>query len=462
MNEKKHVSLCHRGFSDSKSLALYIHIPFCLQKCYYCDFYSQAVTDISGRGYNGKKNTEKSLDLAFLCRYLKALHQEIEKYGQLFTDLTVESIYLGGGTPSLLNPEQLTFLLRKIADNFARLHYEETAEACSRNFDTSRTDHYPVSPQNDLKDHTTKKEYRLLAEDNIVEITLEANPCTLNENKIRAYKAVGINRLSVGIQSFDDQELQVLGRLHDKKKAEKVVTVVDNYFDNYNLDLIFALPYRERNSKGIIDSWEKTLDRALDFSPPHLSLYNLQLEPGTVLAKKVARGQLKCVKEEIDARMYQLACQKLRQSGYEHYEISNFAHSGYQSWHNKVYWQYRPYLGLGPSAHSFSGQDRFFNVGILEKYYEMIAEKGVFPVEKHIILDRQDLMSEMMIMGLRLRKGVSRREFKRRFSVSMTDVYGSVIKDFCRQDLLEDDGQYVFLTDKGLLLGNKVFAGFLL
>ena len=187
----------------------------------------------------------------------------------------------------------------------------------------------------------------------LAEVSLEVNPSSLTGEKLQAYRKSGINRLSIGVQSFNDRELSFLGRRHDAREAREKIELAGRYFDNYSIDLIYAIPDQE------LADWERTLQQAIQLSPYHVSLYSLQIEEGTPLASSLAAGEFEETDNSLDAEMYLLARQFLRASGYEHYEISNFARNGYQSRHNRLYWEFRPYLGVGPGSHSFMGGERF-------------------------------------------------------------------------------------------------------
>ncbi len=378
-----------------RTFSLYIHVPFCRNKCSYCDFYSLPV----------KKNTEE-----FFRTYTAFLGRELDLYGKILSSKRLQSIYLGGGTPSLFSPELLAEVLVKIQD-----HFSLSAAA---------------------------------------EITLEANPESLTEKKIQNYVQLGVNRISLGVQSFQDQELSLLGRCHTADRAHTAAGLLQNSRVNFNIDLIFAFPGHT------VKSWSDTLDQALQFAPDHVSIYNLELKKGTPLADQIEAGEREPTTEEIDLQMYKKARFKLIQAGYDHYEISNFAHPDRQSVHNKIYWQYRPYLGLGPAAHGFSGQKRYYNTDSLETYYSRL-ERGKLPGAEVIDLSKQDLRAEKMMMGLRLLRGVSKEEFADRFAVNLEDVYGLEIEKLKRQGLLGESEKRVFLTDKGIFLGNRVFQEFL-
>ncbi len=381
-----------------KPFGLYIHVPFCRRKCHYCDFYSETITC-----YN---QSDKMISL-----FVSSLISEIKKYAEVMSVKKIRSIYFGGGTPALLNPAHIYNILDVIRENFF------------------------------LEDQ--------------LEISLEANPCFLTEDRLLQYNKLGINRISLGVQSLSDSQLDILGRLHDSQQALQAISAVKAQFENYNIDLIFAIPGQA------MEKWQKTLVKILEFSPPHLSLYNLQIESGTFLAKQIEKGNLQAISEKEDAEMYLYAIKKLKNNCYQHYEISNFALEDHECYHNKIYWKYEPYLGLGPAAHSFNGSDRFYNYSDLKKYRQLI-KKDCWPVEKVIYLSENEKISEMMIMGLRLKDGVSRKEFRKRSGKSLLDVYGKKIKLLVDKKLLVMDDKNLFLTEKGILFANQVFSEFLL
>ncbi|MDI3547733.1 MAG: hypothetical protein PWR10_1385 [Halanaerobiales bacterium] len=376
----------------TRPFGLYIHVPFCVHKCNYCDFYSEAFNQ--GR----------------IKYFLQALQRELELYAELLSAKEISTIYIGGGTPSLLKPSQLEGLLELIFNSFS--------------FTGSR------------------------------EITLECNPSSLKKEKIAAFKKAGINRLSLGVQSFNERELKFLGRLHTPTQAIKVLEEVKKYFTNYNLDLIFALPGQS------LEEWEESLKKAVSFKPPHLSLYNLQIEEGTVLDALLKEGKIKEVDDRLDAEMYLLARKVLQEKGYRQYEISNFARPGYESKHNLIYWQYQPYLGLGPAAHSFDGKVRFSNYSDLEIYCQRLS-RNQLPVAGVTPLSRREQMSEMLFMGLRLIDGVSTGDFKARFGLELKEVYQDELNRLTGLGLVQFDEEQLKLTQKGILLGNEVFMEFL-
>ncbi len=376
----------------SGPFGLYIHVPFCAAKCNYCDFYS-LVYD--------RKCTET---------YLESLMKEIKLYEKNIEEKEVRTIYIGGGTPSLLTPDQIGTILAGV-DSFFSLNSD-------------------------------------------CEITMEANPSSLTPGKIKGYNGQGINRLSLGIQSLNDSELALLGRLHDRERAVSVIEAVARTFTNFNLDLIFALPGQR------MADWLETLAGVLTFEPPHLSLYNLEIEPETPLGKRLQAGDITEIDEELDAAMYLKAIKLLDDAGYRHYEISNFALPGRESLHNIIYWKYQPYLGLGPAAHSFTGSTRFYNISSNSEYFSKL-EQNRLPVAEQIDLTAAEQMAEMIFMGLRLLSGVKKQEFYRRFGVGIDEIYSNQIEDLCCQGLLIDKDDRIRFSKRGLLLGNRVFMAFL-
>ncbi|MFW5991750.1 MAG: radical SAM family heme chaperone HemW [Halanaerobiaceae bacterium] len=376
-----------------KSPGIYIHIPFCVSKCRYCDFYSE-------------KYSKEKMDL-----FIECLKKEITFYAKILPSLKIKTIYFGGGTPSLLAPYHVQEILDYIYEKFSP----------------------PISG----------------------EITLEANPDSLTEERIAAYNTAGISRLSLGVQSLRDEELQFLGRLHDSDKAEEGIKKVKKYFDNYNIDLIYGLPGQR------LEEFLYSLEWILDYSPPHISIYNLQIESGTPLGEMLQKGALNRLSEGIEAKMFSRSINVLQKAGYKHYEISNFALPGYNSIHNQIYWKYQSYLGWGPSAHSFSGSSRFYNYNDFDKYCHLLTQAQL-PVAEKRELSRADLISETMIMGLRLLTGISKKEFFERFSVKLRDIYSEQIDKLTAQGLLQVEKNKIFLTRKGIFLGNYVFQEFLL
>ena len=376
-----------------EDFGIYIHIPFCKKKCSYCDFYSI-------------KNSNNKLD-----KYLNSLKKEIKLYAKVLENKKVKTIYIGGGTPSLIKPKNIYQLLNLIKQNY-----------------------------------TVK---------NNIEITMESNPDSLDENKIIKYKQAGINRISVGIQSFIDDELDILGRVHNTKKSNNIIKNLQKHMLNYNIDLMFALPGQNLNH------FQFSIKKVLEYNPPHISLYNLQIEENTQLYKEVKLGNIHPINEVLDYKMYNYAIKELKKAGYNHYEISNFAKEKFKSQHNVLYWNYKPYLGIGPSAHGFNGTRRYYNLNNLSDYMKQL-NNNKFPIDKIINLTQNELISERMIMGLRLIEGIDRVEFENRFNCSMDSIFNKEILNLKNQGLLAEDENKIHLTKKGINLGNEVFSEFLL
>lgn len=372
---------------------LYIHIPFCLKKCNYCDFIS----------YTGIPPKE-------VRRYLAALTKESKLVATRFRAGKISTLYLGGGTPSYLSAEDLLDIIEGVRDI---LGIEEEAE-----------------------------------------ITLEANPGTLTPKKLALLRLAGINRLSLGVQSFDDGLLKAMGRLH---RAEDIYQAFrwarEAGFNNISLDLIYGLPGQT------FCQWEDTLDRALDLYPEHLSVYALELSLDSLWGRKQKLGELLLPKEEEVLSMYELACQKLKEAGFEHYEISNFARAGFQCRHNLSYWENRDYLGLGAGAASHWKGRRWKNMSRLEDYCRTLEEDRL-PVDEEEELDQRQKIGETLFLGLRLRKGVSLKEFKDRFGEELLSMYGAEIEHLASLGLVEIKEERLVITEKGLPLANEVFLAF--
>lgn len=398
-------------------LALYLHIPFCAVRCAYCDF-----------------NTYAGLERLY-APFTDALAAEIRRAGMARGQPPARTIFIGGGTPTVLPPESLA---RGLA-------------TCREAFD--------VAPD--------------------AEITSEANPGTVDQERFAALRAIGVNRLSMGVQSFDDAELRWLGRMHNADEAEAAYRAARQAgFTNINLDFIFGLPGQQPAT------WAATLARAVCLAPEHLSLYSLTVEHGTPLFDRVRRGLTPAPDDDLAADLYALACEMLSAAGYEQYEISNWARrrpgegeSGWQSAarntqskiqnpplacrHNLVYWRHEPYLGFGPGAHSFADNRRWWNVKPAPAYIHRI-EAGQTPERDGETIDRRTAMGEMMMLGLRLvQEGVTDARFRARFGVGLEEAFGHEIAGLVARGLLERLPDRVRLTREGKLLGNQVFGEFL-
>lgn len=387
-------------------LGLYIHIPFCVQKCAYCDFIS----------YAGQKKRTPA--------YIYALQQELEWYyhHNVLNDYQFFTLYIGGGTPSLATRELLPFL----------------------------TTYYP----------------RLVLRSDD-ESTIEVNPGTITFSQLRQLRQVGINRVSIGIQSFHNSELRQLGRIHSAEEAiNSFHAAREADFRNISVDLMFGLP------GSTLTQWEESLQRALFLRPEHISLYNLTIEEGTPFWQQHQRGSLSLPDEETQLAQYQTGCRMLTQAGYEHYEISNFAIPGYRSRHNQIYWRNEEYLGLGTGAHSYIQGRRYWNTVRLTDYlqrstqYSISAEKekgDVYPltVDGKECLSKEGTIGETLMMNLRMLDGLDLQWFHERFGQTFETMYQETYETLHTQGLLEIIENHVRLTQKGVLLSNEVFREFI-
>ena len=375
---------------------LYIHIPFCRQKCFYCDFPSFA----------GRERYEAD--------YTDALCRELAVQGVLYREKwgSLRTIYMGGGTPSLLPIGLLAKILQAIADVFG--------DAADREF------------------------------------TVECNPGTVDAAKLRALRAGGVNRLSFGVQTFDDTLLKKIGRIHTGAQAREAMALARTAgFQNVSMDLIYGLPGES------LAELERDLEAMVALEPEHISIYGLQLEEGTAFAKMQEMGRLMLPDDDTVERMYDTMTAFLPAHGYARYEISNFAKPGFESRHNLSYWQDVPYLGVGAAAHSYLEGQRYENVREIPAYIEGIRTgKGVRRQEE--TMTREIAMEEFAFLALRTARGIDRARFERRFGVPLEAVYADAIAKLKRQGLLEADEAGVHLTPLGMKYGNMAFEEFLL
>jgi oxygen-independent coproporphyrinogen-3 oxidase len=375
-----------------EGLGLYIHIPFCRSRCRYCDF-----------------NTYAGLEGLFET-YLEALIREIALAGPA----RARTIYLGGGTPTVLPLSHLVQILDAV--------------------------------------HTA------FAVDQDAEISIEANPGTVDAGALTTLRGRGVNRLSLGVQSFLDDELRLLGRIHSAEQGAEVVAAArQSGFENVGLDLIYGLPGQT------IAAWQRSLERALALEPEHLSLYALSVEAGTPLARAIDRGHLPVPEPDLAAEMYEMAAEASARAGYLHYEISNWARTPeHRCRHSLLYWRNEPYLGLGAGAHSWQAGRRWVNATAPAEYAVQVMEGGTALAEEESIPPGLE-MDETMIMGLRLvEEGVPWPRFRQRFGLDPRQRYGPQISELVDLGLLEIDGCRLRLSPQGHLLGNQVFARFLL
>lgn len=386
---------------SKKPVGLYIHIPFCVQKCNYCDFLSMSAN-------------EELMDA-----YMKALGMELAKYQALAKEYEIHTIYIGGGTPSSIPAHYIENILAEIDTNF------------------------------------------LIKVDNLAglpEITLEANPGTLDKEKLIIYKRTGINRLSIGLQSIYDDKLKTLGRIHTFEQF------LDNYsvarevgFANVNIDLMSALPGQT------LKEWERTLDNVIELKPEHISAYSLIIEEDTPFYQLYGheQGEKLLPSEDVDRAMYAITKEMLSRAGYMRYEISNYSLPGYESKHNSSYWIGTEYLGIGLGASSLIKNIRYQNETNIETYISSMKDNGSIHQNTET-LSIKNQMEEFMFLGLRMTRGISKQDFNNRFSIDIEKVYGSVIKKLQDQKLLTEKDDMIYLTEKGIDVSNGVFIEFLI
>lgn len=374
--------------------AVYLHIPFCEYICHYCDFnkyflQGQPVDD-----------------------YLKAMRSEMEETIKRFPAKEIETIFVGGGTPTALDHSQTAYFMESIIKF--------------------------LNPKSDN-----------------IEFTVEANPGNLDRDKLAILKDAGVNRLSIGVQSFDKGLLKEIGRTHDREDVYKTIMEARNIgIDNLSIDLMYRLP--GQTSQQL----KASLNEAMSLPVQHVSIYSLQIEPRTIFYNRMRKGELPIPGEDEEADMFQLLLDMLAANGFRRYEISNFAKSGFESRHNRVYWQNDEYYGIGAGAHSYIGGVRRVNAGWTKKYIRLIHERGHAFVEESPVTKREQ-MEEEMFLGLRKAEGISIEGFKDRYGLSLNEVFGRPIEHLLSRQLLKQSGGNLMLTEKGLFLGNEVFQQFI-
>ena len=371
-------------------LAIYLHIPFCEHKCIYCDFYSVIVDS----------NKEE---------FLNSLEKEIKYLGEKYSrGRKVKTIFFGGGTPSLLAPNEIEKILSLLLKNFK-----------------------VENP----------------------EITLETNPGTVDFKKLKDFRKIGVNRLSVGVQSFKDNELKFLTRIHNSVQAKKtILNAKDAGFENISLDLIFNLPGQTKKA------WKDNLTTALSLPIKHISAYSLILERGTILYKMVLDGKVKIQDEDYDADLYEFTMKYLKRRGFRQYEVSNFAVPGFECRHNKFYWDYTDYLGFGPSAHSFVGGVRWRNFSSLKKYISEVRKSGKAIRAKEVLTEKEKL-EEFVMLSLRS-EGLDLKKLKKEFSATW-EMKNKKLLEFLKESKIIRFANYkIILTQKGYALCDEVLAKF--
>ena len=375
---------------QNKPTSAYVHIPFCTQICFYCDFSKVFI-----------KNQP-------VDDYLHALKAEFER-----EDIRqLRTLYIGGGTPTALSAAQLDFLLEFLTENLDLSVLEE--------------------------------------------LTIEANPGDLTEDKIAVLANSPVNRVSLGVQTFDDQMLKKIGRSHQEKDIYETIGNLKKVgFDNISIDLIYALPQQT------MDQVKVNVEKALGLDIPHMSLYSLILENHTVFMNRMRRGKLHLPQEDLEAEMFEYIIAELEKAGFEHYEISNFSKPGFESRHNLMYWDNAEYYGLGAGASGYVNGVRYRNRGPIQHYLKAIREEGHARLNEEV-LTKREMMEEEMFLGLRKKSGVSKQRFTDKFGVDFDQQYGAVVAELTEQGLLVPDKEIVRMTKKGLFLGDSVAEKFIL
>jgi len=375
-----------------KDSALYIHIPFCDHKCIYCDFYSIITSDN-------------------ILNFKSALKKEIEYFSNIYSDnRNYSSIFFGGGTPSLMQPEYLQEIIIHLKNNF---NVDDKAE-----------------------------------------ITMETNPGTVNKNKLKSFKEAGINRISIGIQSFDEGELKFLTRIHDKQTAiQTVYDAAEVGFENISIDLIFNLPNQTK------EKWIENLKTAAALPITHISTYSLILERGTILNKLVLDGKVTMQDDDYDADLYEATIDFLLSKGFYQYEVSNFTKPGFECLHNNAYWKYKDYLGLGPSAHSFMNKKRWWNFSSLKKYIAEIELHGYAIMNSEHITKNQ-MHDEYIMLSLRS-SGLDLIDYNKRFNndwINKNNDYFNLLK---KENLITIGNSWIKLTSKGYAVCDEILKNIL-
>lgn len=376
----------------TNNLGLYVHIPFCERKCNYCDFNSS----VSKEGQRSK--------------YLKTLIEEIKRVSLSYKNNNVDSIFIGGGTPSILSVNEITVLVSALKDNF--------------------------SIENNL------------------EFTIEANPNSIDEEKLKTYLGIGINRISFGAQSFQDKELEILGRIHRAKDIYKVINLSKKVgFKNVSLDLMEGIPLQT------MDSFMDSLNKAVELDVNHISVYGLIIEEDTIFYKWYKEGTLSLPSEETERKMYRECKRFLKDNEYFQYEISNFSKKGFESKHNLKYWEGKDYLGLGLGSHSKVNNKRFENVSSYSDYLDLIKnnKSTIINIEN---LKEQDLINEYIVFGIRKTKGINLLGFKKTFNLNFLKEYSQEIDKNVKNGYIKVNDDYLFLTDLGMDFSNKVELDF--
>ncbi len=375
--------------------SLYIHIPFCERKCYYCDFNSYA------------------LDGQPVMEYLQAMDKEMRLITEKYPAKKIKTIFIGGGTPTILEPNAMEFMLKSVAKNFPNWSDD-------------------------------------------IEFTMEVNPGTVNRDKLKAMLDNGVNRLSMGVQAFQNDLLTSIGRIHSEVDVyNSIDSALKMGFNNLSIDLMLGLPNQT------LSMLKESLSKALNLGLPHFSVYSLKVEENTYFFKLYEENKLPLPSEDTELEMYLTTIEEMQKHGYNQYEISNFAKDGYESRHNINYWKNRGYYGIGAGAHSYIDSQRYENVKGVKQYIEMIEKDNTLPVIDKFAVSLEEQMQDTMMLGFRMLEGVSFSDFKARFGVDMEQLYAKEIDKLLKAGLINKEENCIKLSSKGLIFGNEVFAEFI-
>lgn len=374
-------------------LGIYIHVPLCKRKCNYCDFYS----------VNWNEDVEEA--------FTKCIVKEIRNHAKYNENYYIDTIYFGGGTPSIIKETNIHKIINEL--------------------------------------------YKTFSVDNNAEISIEANPKTVNENKLRKYLEFNVNRISIGVQSLNDETLKSLGRIHNKEDAINAIKLAQySGFENINADIMYNIPGQT------VSNLTETIKKIIDLKIKHISFYSLTVVENTPLFKMVSNKQVLMPEEELERKMYYLGRDIMMDNKILQYEISNFSKIGYECKHNLKYWKQKPYIGLGPSAHSNIDNIRYNNVNDIGIYCNNILNNKK-TIEINEILNNREEIFEYVMLRLRLTDGLCLSEFKNKFGIDFYDIYGDVVKELIKVKLIFENKKYIKLTLKGMDLSNYVFRKFL-
>lgn len=375
--------------------SLYIHIPFCERKCHYCDFNSYA------------------LEGQPVMEYLQAMDKEMQLITEQYPATKLKTIFIGGGTPTVLEPKEMEFMLKSVIKNFPSW-----------------------------------------ADD--IEFTVEVNPGTVNSDKLQVMLNNGVNRLSMGVQAFQNDLLASIGRIHTESDVyHSIDKALKIGFNNLSIDLMLGLP------KQTLPMLKESLSKALNLGLPHFSVYSLKVEENTYFFKLYEENKLPLPSEDTELEMYLSTIEEMQKHGYNQYEISNFSKKGKESKHNINYWKNKGYYGVGAGAHGYIDNQRYENVKGVKPYIEKIEKNNYLPIIDKYTVTLEEQMQDTMMLGLRMLEGVSFSEFKARFSVDMEQVYAKEIDKLIKAELIVREKGGIRLSSKGLIYGNEVFAEFI-